>query len=60
MATYPIYLDHMKDIYMDILMNHSMESLEDVTSHGNLDGVFDVIFPGQVHWNGMGYSVEDS
>ena len=50
----------MKDIYMDILMNHSMESLEDVTSHGNLDGVFDVIFPGQVHWNGMGYSVEDS
>ena len=32
-----------KDIYMTSFMVHCMESLEDVTAHGNIDSLFDVI-----------------
>ena len=32
-----------KDIYITSFMVHYMESLEDGTAHGNIDGLFDVI-----------------
>ena len=52
-----IYLDSMKDLYIEILMINSIEYLEDLTSNGNIDGVFDGISPGQEPVIVLKYSV---
>ena len=45
---------------MDVLVNRSIEYLEDGTSHGNINGLFDVISPGQENVTILGSSVADS
>ena len=37
----------MIEIYIEIMMNYYIESLEDGTSHGNIDDYFDGIYRGK-------------
>ena len=53
-------LDFMKHPEMENLMVHQMESIEDVTENGNLDGLFDIISLGQKYETVLGSSVEAS